>query len=63
VKPTAPVQLLGVAVEEKETARGAVPEVGDAEAVQASVQGGAVTVTVPDSAQVTPWMVAVKVQA
>jgi hypothetical protein len=37
-----------VAVAVKTTARGAVPEEGDAEAVQESVQaGGGLTVTVP----------------
>jgi hypothetical protein len=36
-----------VAVAEKLTSSGAAPEVGEAEASQVRVQGGAVTVTVP----------------
>jgi hypothetical protein len=58
----APAQSTVVAAAEKVTARGAVPEEGDAEAVQESVQGGAwVAVTVPILVQVTPTTVAVMV--
>lgn len=39
---------------EKETVKGAWPEEGDAEAVHARVQGGALTWIVPVWAQVTP---------
>jgi hypothetical protein len=55
--------LVGVAVELKETANGAWPEEGEAEAVQASEQTGtAETVMVPDLVQVTPCTEAVMYQ-
>ena len=60
--PARPVQLTGVAEAVKATVSGALPEEGDAEAVQVSAQP-ALTMMEPDLEQVAPSTVTAKVHA